>query len=104
MSISPDVHILTSAELKQVRDIAFKRGVDRGRFEVSVEAPFETAMQILELGCSLFFGRNGDASHMNDDEYQQAHLAWFERASKFVREQKDRAVPRNGSSSPASTS
>jgi hypothetical protein len=89
--ISPEVHIITTEELERIKGTAFKRGVDRGRFERGVEAPFDTAMQIIELGCSLFFGRNGDGSHMNDDEYKEAHLAWFTRASDFVKSQKSKS-------------
>lgn len=35
--ISSDVHILTSADLKKIKDQAFARGVERGRFELGCE-------------------------------------------------------------------
>ena len=87
MTISPDVHILTDADLSAIKKHSFHRGVERGRFERGMEEPFSTAMEIIRLGCGLFFGRNGDGSHMSSDEYRQAHLEWFERAGNFVREQ-----------------
>lgn len=33
MSISPDIHILTTAELEAIKNAFFQRGVERGRFE-----------------------------------------------------------------------
>lgn len=86
--ISPEVHILTTADLAKVKEASFARGVERGRFEQSMDEPFSTAMQIIELGCHLFWGRNGDLSHMNTDEYQAAHFKWYERARAFIQEQK----------------
>ena len=89
-NISPEVRILTYTELESLKKAAFQRGVDRGKFECGLEAPFDTALQIIEMGCSLFFGRNGDGSHMDTDEYREAHLKWFTRASEFVRSQRER--------------
>lgn len=31
--ISPEVHILTERELREIKDDAFQRGVERGKFE-----------------------------------------------------------------------
>jgi hypothetical protein len=35
MTISPDVHILTTAELDSIRQHEYSRGVNRGKFEAS---------------------------------------------------------------------
>ena len=83
--ISPDIHILTADDLDKIKKASFARGVERGKFELGCEQPFTTAVQIIELGCHLFWGRNGDATHMSTDEFQAAHLKWYERASEFVK-------------------
>jgi hypothetical protein len=92
MTVSPSVHILTNEEMEQIKKAAFARGVARGRFELSCEAPFETALELVKNACSLFWGRNGDMTHMNSDEFQKAHFAWYERANTFVRELQDKSA------------
>lgn len=37
--ISPDVVIMTRAELRQIEDAAFRRGVQRGKFEATASSP-----------------------------------------------------------------
>ena len=37
--ISSDVVILTKAELKEIEDRAFQRGVERGKYEAMASAP-----------------------------------------------------------------
>lgn len=88
--ISDQVVIMTRDELDAARNAAFQRGVKRGGFERGMAEPFREAMQIIEMGCRLFFGRNGDMSHMDTEQFRQAHLDWFTRASEFVRSQRDR--------------
>jgi hypothetical protein len=88
--ISPNIVIITRDDLKQIEMREYQRGVKRGEFERGMKQPFAEAMQILEMGCRLFFGRNGDMSHMDTEQFRQAHLDWFTRASDFVRAQKER--------------
>lgn len=96
MPISPDVHIVTNDEMIKIKQRAFRRGVERGYFERGMEEPFTDAMQIIKLGCSLFFGRSGDGTHMDDDTYRQAHTEWFIKASDFVRAQEATASQAKG--------
>lgn len=92
MPISPSVHVLTDDEMRRIRHEEFQRGIERGRFEQRMDDPFPDAMQIIELGCRLYWGRNGDTTHMDSEQWRQAHLAWFEKATAFVREQQEKAT------------
>lgn len=92
MTISPDIQIMTTADFDRAKNAAFQRGVERGRFEQSMDEPFGTAIQIIELGCHLFWGRNGDMTHMDTDEFRDAHFKWYERAKQFIEDQRAKAA------------
>ena len=82
--ISPHISILTRDELKAREDSAFQSGVKRGKLEAHSRAA--SAIELLEQGASLFFGRNPDMSHMDTEDFREAHRRWFTRVSDFLKE------------------
>lgn len=45
----------------------------------------QEAINLLLKWCGLFFGRNGDGSHMDNDAYQQAHAKVFIETSDWLK-------------------
>ena len=61
MSISPDVVILTQAELKMREDAAFQRGVERGKFEMAEHAS-KIAADLMQKANDAFDGLDHDSA------------------------------------------
>jgi hypothetical protein len=54
-------------------------------FDQAISDDHQEAINLLRKWCGLFFGRNGDMTHMDNEVYQKAHTRLFMETADWLK-------------------
>lgn len=93
--ISPNVFILTCQELDEIKNQAFKRGVERGKFEASPsyrDGPYARNCAHWKNGICDYCGAQSQGCEVNAD-FKCPHFQQRQRVGTTESEMADRLIP-----------